>query len=293
VTDLELLVRWLVDRIQEKDPDATHRPVTLEDVRRALLPYRAYRNSLRLSSVEDYDLLLLRLCAEEGDYVRTNPPEAAERCRQEVAGPNPDLTLVSELDEVTVQIGAGALQRILSLEVDDLPSAAAEPVQPPSDLPLLPLDAPEPPTAGPMLEEAGLGPPVAPEPLAPATSGPGPRRPRPEPMPGRDPTLPREPAPPSEPKLRLSRPEPMPKPVLRLSRPEPDPPEPPKSAAEPAPTCPRCRESLPRTRRVVFCPFCGERVDPLRCSRCGTELEPGWKHCITCGRPTTSDGEYV
>ncbi len=260
MTDLELLVRRLVDRIQEKDPAAIHRPVTLKDVRRGLLPYRAYRNPLRLTSVEDYDLLLLRLCAGEGDYVRINPPEAAERCRQEVAGPNPDLTLVSELDEVTVQIGAEALQRVMSLEVD-VPSAAAEPVQPASDLPLLPLDAPEPPAATPMLEEPDIELPPAP--------------------------------PPPEPRLRLSRPEPTPKPVLRLSRTEPAPPDPSKSGAEAAPTCPRCRESLPRTRRVVFCPFCGERLDPLRCSRCGTELEPGWKHCITCGRPTTSDGEYV
>jgi DNA-directed RNA polymerase subunit N (RpoN/RPB10) len=36
---------------------------------------------------------------------------------------------------------------------------------------------------------------------------------------------------------------------------------------------------------VVFCPWCGERLIPLTCTRCGTELGPEWRHCITCGLP--------
>lgn len=47
--------------------------------------------------------------------------------------------------------------------------------------------------------------------------------------------------------------------------------------------CRNCRRPLPQHRTVIYCPFCGEQVAPARCSVCGTELEPGWVFCITCG----------
>jgi predicted RNA-binding Zn-ribbon protein involved in translation (DUF1610 family) len=59
------------------------------------------------------------------------------------------------------------------------------------------------------------------------------------------------------------------------------------SSASPAVavTCPSCHKTAPTGRQVVFCPWCGERLIPFTCSRCNTELDSEWKHCITCGAP--------
>lgn len=48
--------------------------------------------------------------------------------------------------------------------------------------------------------------------------------------------------------------------------------------------CRACRRALPSGRTVIYCPFCGQNQQRFDCPDCGTELEGGWKHCITCGR---------
>jgi hypothetical protein len=57
-------------------------------------------------------------------------------------------------------------------------------------------------------------------------------------------------------------------------------------AAERAPPipdlrCTHCRAPLPVGRVVNFCPKCGQ--SQLRCPKCKTELERGWRHCVGCG----------
>jgi predicted RNA-binding Zn-ribbon protein involved in translation (DUF1610 family) len=49
-------------------------------------------------------------------------------------------------------------------------------------------------------------------------------------------------------------------------------------------TCPHCARPLPAERGVTFCPYCGENLTVRRCPACSTELEVGWRFCITCGR---------
>jgi predicted amidophosphoribosyltransferase len=48
--------------------------------------------------------------------------------------------------------------------------------------------------------------------------------------------------------------------------------------------CRYCGEQLPEGRQVTFCPHCGQNVTVQRCPACSTELEVGWRYCITCGR---------
>ena len=47
--------------------------------------------------------------------------------------------------------------------------------------------------------------------------------------------------------------------------------------------CPFCGGRLPSGRAVNFCPHCGQNQSFTRCPECQSELELGWKHCITCG----------
>jgi len=64
-----------------------------------------------------------------------------------------------------------------------------------------------------------------------------------------------------------------------------------EEAAEPAPEprassapCAFCGGALPVGRAVIFCPHCGQNVGVVHCPSCGTELDVGWRFCITCGR---------
>ena len=67
-----------------------------------------------------------------------------------------------------------------------------------------------------------------------------------------------------------------------------------EEGAEPAPEprassapCAFCGGALPVGRAVIFCPHCGQNVGVVHCPSCGTELDVGWRFCITCGRQMT------
>jgi len=47
--------------------------------------------------------------------------------------------------------------------------------------------------------------------------------------------------------------------------------------------CRACGKDLPGDRAVVFCPWCGRAVGVPSCTRCGDELEAGWRFCPRCG----------
>ncbi|MDP1862164.1 MAG: zinc ribbon domain-containing protein, partial [Gemmatimonadaceae bacterium] len=56
------------------------------------------------------------------------------------------------------------------------------------------------------------------------------------------------------------------------------------SRANASESCRYCSGSLPEGRRVTFCPGCGHNLTVQHCPACASELEVGWKFCITCGR---------
>lgn len=61
-----------------------------------------------------------------------------------------------------------------------------------------------------------------------------------------------------------------------------------KEIESPPPQCSRCGGTLPVGRVVNFCPQCGQNLARLKCPQCNTELEAGWKHCVSCGTPIRS-----
>jgi hypothetical protein len=48
--------------------------------------------------------------------------------------------------------------------------------------------------------------------------------------------------------------------------------------------CAFCKGELPPGRQISFCPHCGQDLTVSHCPACGSELERGWKFCVTCGR---------
>src|SRR5437879_679600 len=57
--------------------------------------------------------------------------------------------------------------------------------------------------------------------------------------------------------------------------------------SETARQCPYCGETLPGSRKVNFCPQCGQPPSgELRCPACGGEMDVGGRYCVSCGRAT-------
>jgi len=57
-----------------------------------------------------------------------------------------------------------------------------------------------------------------------------------------------------------------------------------RTQALPGRSCRYCGCKLPEGRAVTFCPHCGHDLTKRQCPACSTELEMGWRFCVTCGR---------
>ena len=79
--------------------------------------------------------------------------------------------------------------------------------------------------------------------------------------------------------------------VVRPRAPEPSPVGDPTAPAPlprttPVASCQFCGKHLPTDRPVAFCPHCGLNVTTQLCPGCSSEITPGWRFCVTCGRAT-------
>jgi double zinc ribbon protein len=221
VTDLERFFRQLVQTLAAADAGRLRQPIAVAEIPE-LMPYRTFRRTLELDSSEDYELVLLRLCAGEGGFARTEPPELRASFQAEVASPNPDLSVLESgaSGEVTLSAPRVALALATTteasrayappplVEIDEAPAAPAEPDD------ALPLD------------EVRVA---------------QPRR--------------ATPAEDAEAEVRASG----------------------------GSHCSYCGGSLPEGRVVNYCPHCGQSQAVTHCPECHSEVEIGWRHCISCG----------
>ncbi len=128
MTDVERFFRRLVSNLAASDPARLRHPVALDDILRDILPYRANRRALQLDTSEDYELVLLRLCAGEGSLVRTEPEEARARFAQEVDSPNPDLEVLHSFERVLLTIRPEPLGWALAPEPGEEPGEPEPPL---------------------------------------------------------------------------------------------------------------------------------------------------------------------
>ncbi|MBW8772298.1 MAG: hypothetical protein JF590_03245, partial [Gemmatimonadetes bacterium] len=113
MTDLHRLFRRLVDGLIAIDPARLHRPLTVAELVRSIVPYRTSRAALGLDSSEDYDLLILRLLSGEGGFVEVRPAEVAARAAAELAGTNPDPALLRQFGGTEVTLATARLAQAL------------------------------------------------------------------------------------------------------------------------------------------------------------------------------------
>ena len=143
MNELERFFRRLVGNLASTDPARLHRPIPLDDVRHSIVPYRANRRALGLDSSEDYEMILLRLCAGEGGFVRAEPEEARSRFAAELDGPNPDLDVLERMENVVLTLRSEPLARALGPPDGSDESFPPPPPPPPRAVSPEPLDIPE------------------------------------------------------------------------------------------------------------------------------------------------------
>ena len=104
MTEVERFFRRLVSTLASSDPARLQGPLPLDDITGSILPYRTHRRALQLDTVEDYEAVLLRLCAGEGDLVWAEPEDARKRFVQESRSVNPDLTTLYAFENVRLTL---------------------------------------------------------------------------------------------------------------------------------------------------------------------------------------------
>jgi hypothetical protein len=102
MSDLSRFFRQIVSNLAATDPARLQLPLPIAEIRRTILPYRANRRALSLESSEDYELMLVRLCAGEGGLARTEPEEAHADFASEAQSSNPDLGIVERHEAAMV-----------------------------------------------------------------------------------------------------------------------------------------------------------------------------------------------
>lgn len=252
MTDLERLFSHLVRTVAAADPARLTAPLSIADIQFGIIPYRTHRRALAIDSSEDYEALLLRLCAGEGGLARTEPPELQARFGQEAHSSNPDLRLLREHGDALVSLSSAAVRRVLAADPHD---GYAPPPPPPAPI------------------ERAATPDGTPQ----ETLKPG----------GAHTARPVDLALEGERRLELELPadgDALPLDEVRAAAPELDG-APAEADVDAGSMCLYCGGTLPVGRRVNFCPHCGQSQTALRCPECQSEVELGWRHCVSCGAP--------
>ncbi len=256
MTDVERFFRRLVSNLAASDPARLHEPVPLDAILTEILPYRTNRRALQTETSEDYEYVLLRLCAGEGSLVQAEPEEARARFVREAASTNPDLEVLHSFERVELLLRPDSVARALK--------PASEPASPPrrtgreetqeSELVLGSaqfddLRVPEEVERSAMAALEDL---VAPK-RAEETGG---RKDGEtvDAIAAADEELEGETGDEAE-----------------------------VDVPDRRPSCIYCGGSLPVDRAVNFCPQCGQSQTKILCHDCRSEVEPGWRHCVNCG----------
>jgi hypothetical protein len=310
--DLDRLYRRLAQTVRESYPQLVGRPFQLADVTHHLVPYRHHRRELGLDSVQAYERALMRLAAGERGYLAA-APEVQHAFRAALQSPTPDAELLRAHGEAMVSLAPEALQQLLGDTAGaDGGAARGAPAEQPASHAAEPNAA----AAAPGADDGGAGSTRA-TPIGSWGAAPTPREEQPDarreatappttadrPMrSGRDDLAPPAEAPPrfdddsalgdlahrslarltESPRTETHRVPAVEGPPAPVTK------RPPATVVVGGP-CRYCGQPLPEGRPVTFCPACGQNVTLRHCPACSTELEIGWRFCITCGREVDED----
>lgn len=237
--ELERLYRHLVSTVTASGAPRWQDPILLADLM-ALIPYRTGRRALGIDSSEEYELLILRMCGGEGNYMHTEPEAVGQRFANEAVSVNPDLSVLREFRDARLMFIPAALMRALQGgHADDewAPKVERGPTV------IVPEEK---------LEDSTPEPPRPPAPSPPRPSAPSVTRPA-------------APSPPRPPAPSVTRPSAPIESCIRCHRVLP--------VGRNVKFCPYCGGS----QTATTCPACNEEVELSwkHCVNCGTTLDQG------------------
>jgi len=267
MSELERVVSTLVRNIEAKFPQYLAAPFRVHDMHEQLIPYRVHRRELGVETNEYYELALTRLLSGEGGYLLA-PEEVRTALQSELRSANPDSARFRQFGNVDVKLSELALNVNASGTTAAAPAAAtAKTVPAASGTAATQEHVVDRPAAvkrsGASVEEAIAITTTSPTPaltaaiLAKAAAAPAHRRSR-SPA-GKTPSA-------SSKEKRM--------PASQRTT----------TAAALGGKCRYCQGTLPAGRDLTYCPHCGQDLTVHHCPACSTELEVGWKFCVTCGR---------
>jgi len=294
----------LLQEISESRPEYLTEPFTVAEIYQNLVPYRSHRDLIGVEMNGDYEDVLLRLLAGEGDYLILDSEVARREIREELESPNPNTGLfrdfaaadvrlnparissgteavggrsnaVPEAGDVTLPTGRG-VEEPEAIDITDL--------RPDGDADVDRLEAAE--VGGPaddgvighieMAEGGFLM--AVPDPRQEA-EGLGYGSPGMSEGAGDAPSRFAD-----ESDVPGGRTEEQPERwSASLAAPETDEAPAPGDQAASSSACHWCRQNLPMRQVLNFCPFCGSDLRLFPCPKCGEEIEPGWQFCVSCG----------
>jgi len=294
--ELDRLYRRLVQNIRAGFPELLTRGFEVSQLYQQIVPYRTNRRELEFDSNEEYELAVMQLLAGLRGYL-VGDSELQKAMRTELSSPVPDLTAFRVFATSTVSLSPDALKGLeRRLATGAEPRSTASSLSP-TEQAVLAGRATE------SVEATGESPSVTRSATPVATSSLGPPQ-------GEKHGTPLGAAPVSAsagaaaPAAAAA---PFVAPASQPVAPPVAPPSPPHAAPHASPlaastdaamasprstpitvragdSCRYCSGSLPDGRKLTFCPNCGHNLTVQHCPACNTELEVGWKFCITCGR---------
>lgn len=260
--------RALVREIHARNPEHLSSPFTVAEIYQNLVPYRTHRDEIGVEMNADYEHVLLRLLAGEGDYLSIESRTARQEIREELDSPNPNIGLYRDFAAADVRLNPEKLDLEMLVEMGG-PVAAAGPFE---DEPLEVA----------VMDEALEGEGFEGEGIAAGAY----ERLEVEPL-GAN-------LGPKEGGEDSDEPDTADLPVENYDDIDAVGDDAGGADAEgsedlpPFENCPWCREKLPQQARVRFCPFCGSNVHLVPCPACGEELRLNWRFCIACGTEVES-----
>lgn len=252
--DVDRMYRHLVRTLRATAPQLLTQPFQVGDLYSTILPYRLHRRELGLETNQDYEMAMLELLSGGRGYLVVE-----DRMRDELGAslrsPNPDSALIRDFAQSRVALSPNALN---ALEQEGQPSG--RPTEPPgvSVTDAAPIKEPD---TAPFRASAVTAPSSAP---AAGSSSAG------------APPLTSPPQPPRPSGVSAAAGGTPAGATRKLPRPI--------AVSPTGEQCRHCKGELPAGREIVFCPHCGQDLTVLHCPACGSELEHGWKFCVTCGR---------
>ncbi len=258
MNELERVVSTLVRSIESNFPNYLAGSFRVHELHEQLIPYKIHRNELGVETNEYYELALTRLLSGEGGYVLA-PDELRSALKSELQSPNPDSARFKDFGNVDVKLSELALT--VPARVASAVTGALAPV------PVINASEKPKPTPQDSVAEAIRITTSSPTPAITAAIRSEMKAP-PAPKRSRSPSA----RSPSGSPTASSKEKKMPSSQRTTN------------SAALGGTCRYCHGVLPEGRDLTYCPHCGQDLTVHHCPACSTELEVGWKFCVTCGR---------